>query len=129
MNVFRLGAIVLTLWSAGTIHSAASQVSFTVTPSEPLIDEPVRIVVTRLAANSPITVRAKSEAQDHLWWRSEIVINSGPDGQIDLGFRCSCNIPEQTMLAGLDRRRLRKTGPLQVERSFVCPIAGSSGHT
>ena len=37
MNVFRLGAIVLTLWSAGTIHSAASQASFTVTPSEPLI--------------------------------------------------------------------------------------------
>lgn len=89
MNVFRLGAIVLTLWSAGTIHSAASQPSFTVTPSEPLIDEPVRIVVSGLAPNSPITLRAKSEAQDHLWWRSEIVINSGPDGQIDLGAKAS----------------------------------------
>jgi len=67
MNVFRLGAFVLSLWTAATIHSAASQVSFTVNPSEPLIDEPVRIVVTGLAPNGPITVRAKSEAQDHLW--------------------------------------------------------------
>ena len=85
MNVFRLGAIVLSLWSAATIRGAASQVSFTVAPSEPLIDEPVRIVVGGLTPNGHITLRAKSEAQDNLWWRSEIVINSGPDGQIDLG--------------------------------------------
>ncbi len=98
MNVFRLGAIVLSLWSAGTIHSAASQASFTVTPSEPLIDEPVRIVVSRLAPNNPITLRAKSEAQDHLWWRSEIVINSGPDGQIDLGAKA----PDAGSYRGID---------------------------
>jgi hypothetical protein len=49
MNVFRLGAFVLSLWSAATIHGAAAQVSFSVAPSEPLIDEPARIVVSGLA--------------------------------------------------------------------------------
>src|ERR1700677_1507892 len=98
MNVFRLGAIVLSLWSAATIHGVASQVGFAVAPSEPLIDEPVRIIVGGLAANSPITLRAKSEAQDHLWWRSEIVINSGPDGQIDLGAKA----PEAGSYQGID---------------------------
>jgi pimeloyl-ACP methyl ester carboxylesterase len=98
MNVFRLGAIVLSLWSAATIHGAASQVSFTVAPSEPMIDEPVRIVVGGLAPNSAITLRAKSEAQDHLWWRSEIVINSGPDGRIDLAAKA----PEAGSYQGID---------------------------
>jgi hypothetical protein len=51
-----------------------------------------------LAPNSPITLRAKSEAQDHLWWRSEIVINSGPDGQIDLGGKA----PEAGSYQGID---------------------------
>ena len=84
MNVIRFGAIALSLSSTAMIHGAVTQVSFTVAPSEPLIDEPVRIVVRGLAPDSPITLRAKSEAQDHLWWRSEIIIHSGPDGQIDL---------------------------------------------
>jgi hypothetical protein len=98
MNVFRLGVIVLSLWSAATIHGVASQVSFAVAPSAPLIDEPVRIVLKGLAPNSPIRLRAKSEAQDHLWWRSEIVINSGPDGQIDLGAKA----PEAGSYQGID---------------------------
>lgn len=98
MNVLRLGAAALYLWSAAAIHCAAAQVSFTVTPSEPLIDEPVRIVLDGLSHNSPITLRAKSEAQDHLWWRSEIVINSGPDGHIDLGARA----PQAGSYQGID---------------------------
>jgi dienelactone hydrolase len=98
MNVFRLGAFVLSLWGAATIHGAAAQVSFTIAPVEPLIDEPVRIVVRGLAPNSPFTLRAKSEAQDHLWWRSEIVIEAGPDGQIDLGAKA----PEAGSYRGID---------------------------
>jgi pimeloyl-ACP methyl ester carboxylesterase len=84
--------------TTATTHGASSQVRFTVAPSEPLIDEPVRIVVGELAANSPTILRAKSEAQDHLWWRSEIVINSGPDGQIDLGAKA----PEAGSYQGID---------------------------
>jgi Acyl-CoA thioester hydrolase/BAAT N-terminal region len=71
---------------------------FTITPSETLIDKPVRIVVTRLAPNCPITLRAKSQAQYHHWRRSEIVINSTPHGQIDLGTRA----PEAGSYQGID---------------------------
>jgi hypothetical protein len=67
-------------------------------PSEPLIDEPVKIVVGGLARNSLITLRAKSEAQDHLWWRSEIVISSGSDVQIDL----DATAPQSGSYQGVD---------------------------
>lgn len=54
MNLFRLGAIVLSLWSAATIHRAVSQVRFTVVASESLIDEPLRIVVGGLLPIAPL---------------------------------------------------------------------------
>src|ERR1700722_7444417 len=98
MNVLRLGAIVLSLLSVATVHGTVSQVTFAVAPKEPLIDEPAKIVVGGLEPNSSVTLRAKSEAQDHLWWRSEIIINSGPDGQIDLGTEA----PEAGSYQGID---------------------------
>ncbi|HXX14981.1 MAG TPA: acyl-CoA thioesterase/bile acid-CoA:amino acid N-acyltransferase family protein [Candidatus Eremiobacteraceae bacterium] len=48
------------------------------------MDERLSIVVSGLPTNQLITLRAKSRAQDQLWWRSEAVFNSGPKGTIDL---------------------------------------------
>jgi dienelactone hydrolase len=62
-----------------------AQGGFTVSPPQPLIDEPVRIVVSGLAPNRLITLRGRSKAQDQLWWQSEAIFNSGPMGRIDLG--------------------------------------------
>jgi pimeloyl-ACP methyl ester carboxylesterase len=58
--------------------------TFTVTPKEPLMDDRLSIVIEGLPPNRIITIRAKSKAQDQLWWRSEATFNSGPRGEIDL---------------------------------------------
>jgi pimeloyl-ACP methyl ester carboxylesterase len=61
-----------------------SRVTFAVTPGQPLMDDRLNISVSGLPPNQLITVKAKSKAQDRLWWRSEAVFNSGPKGTIDL---------------------------------------------
>lgn len=85
MKAFSFRVFGILFWGAVTIHGAAEPVSFVVSPAHPMVDEPVRIAVRGLASNTRFILRAKSQAQDHLWWRSEITINSGQDGEIDLG--------------------------------------------
>lgn len=58
---------------------------FVVAPTQPLMDDRLSILLSGLPPNRLINVRAKSKAQDQLWWRSEAVFNSGPKGTIDLG--------------------------------------------
>jgi pimeloyl-ACP methyl ester carboxylesterase len=48
------------------------------------MDDRLSILLSGLPTNRLITVRAKSKAQDQLWWRSEAVFDSGPKGMIDL---------------------------------------------
>lgn len=62
----------------------APRVNFVIVPAQPLMDERLSILISGLPANRLITLRAKSKAQDQLWWRSEAVFNSGPKGAINL---------------------------------------------
>jgi len=61
-----------------------SRANFVIVPAQPLMDERLSILISGLPPKRLITVRAKSKAQDQLWWRSEAVFNSGPKGTIDL---------------------------------------------
>jgi len=61
-----------------------SRSNFVIAPTQPLMDERLSILISGLPPKRLITVRAKSKAQDQLWWRSEAVFNSGPKGTIDL---------------------------------------------
>ena len=66
------------------VANPVSRATFAVSPAEPLMDERLAISVSGLPPNRLIIVRARSKAQDQLWWRSEAVFNSGPEGTIDL---------------------------------------------
>lgn len=72
--------------------------TFTVVPAQPLMDERLDIVVSGLPPGRLITVKAKSRAQDQLWWRSEAAFNSGPRGAIDL----STQAPVSGTYRGID---------------------------
>ncbi len=58
---------------------------FVVAPARPLMDNRLSISVLGLPPNRLIIIRARSKAQDRLWWRSEAAFNSGSEGTIDLG--------------------------------------------
>jgi pimeloyl-ACP methyl ester carboxylesterase len=57
---------------------------FAVAPAQPLMDDRLSISLSGLPPNRLITVKARSKAQDQLWWRSEAVFNSGPKGSVNL---------------------------------------------
>lgn len=77
--------IMLPFLSVATVTaSPAPHITFAVTPAQPLMDDQINITISGLPPNRLITLRAKSRAQDQLWWRSEALFNSGPDGAIDL---------------------------------------------
>jgi len=78
----RIFPLLLFVWIAAA--SQPSSVKFEVTPAQPLMDERLSISVSGLRPNTLITLKAKSKAQDQLWWRSEAAFNSGPNGTIDL---------------------------------------------
>ncbi|MGA1990287.1 MAG: acyl-CoA thioesterase/bile acid-CoA:amino acid N-acyltransferase family protein [Bryobacteraceae bacterium] len=48
------------------------------------MDDRLSISVSGLPPHRLITIRARSKAQDRLWWRSEAVFDSGPRGTVDL---------------------------------------------
>lgn len=78
-------AIVLPLplaWSSAVWQ--ARVITFAVNPTQPLMDDRLRITISGLPPNQLITLSAKSEAEDHLWWHSTAVFSSGPNGTIDL---------------------------------------------
>lgn len=62
------------------------------------MDDRLSILVLGLPPNRLIIVKAKSKAQDQLWWRSEAVFNSGPEGTIDL----SAQAPVSGTYQGVD---------------------------
>ena len=67
--------------------AAANQIpraTFVVAPAQPLLDDRLSISVSGLPPNQLITIKAKSKAQDQLWWRSEAVFSTGVQGTIDL---------------------------------------------
>jgi dienelactone hydrolase len=70
-----------------TLIAAANQIpsaTFVVAPAQPLLDERLSISVSGLPPNRLITIKAKSKAQDQLWWRSVAVFKTGVQGAIDL---------------------------------------------
>src|SRR5512140_3092400 len=83
MRHFAIGSVSSLLILLGTCAAARNegrQASFVVAPGQPLMDDRVSILLSGLRPNRLIAVRAKSKAQDQLWWRSEAVFNSGPKG-------------------------------------------------
>jgi hypothetical protein len=44
--------------------------TFAVTPMQPLMDDRLGITISGLPPNRLITIRAKSRAQDQVWWHS-----------------------------------------------------------
>lgn len=58
--------------------------TFVVAPVRPLLDDRISISISGLPPNRLITIKAKSKAQDQLWWQSAAVFNSGGQGTIDL---------------------------------------------
>ena len=62
-----------------------ARATFAVMPFEPLMDDRLSIRISGLPPNRLITLRARSKAQDEVWWRSTAVFNSGPNGAMDLG--------------------------------------------
>jgi acyl-CoA thioester hydrolase/bile acid acetyltransferase-like protein/bile acid acyltransferase/acyl-CoA thioester hydrolase-like protein len=79
-----LSSLPLLLYAHIAAANQGSRASFVAAPAQPLMDDRVGISVSGLPPNHLITVKAKSKAQDQLWWRSEAVFNTGPQGAIDL---------------------------------------------
>jgi pimeloyl-ACP methyl ester carboxylesterase len=79
-----LSSLPLLLNACVAAANQGPHATFAVAPAQPLMDDRLSISLSGLPANRLITVRAKSKAQDQLWWRSEAVFNSGPAGTIDL---------------------------------------------
>ena len=75
-------ALLLCAWIAAA--NQGPRATFVVGPGQPLLDDRLSISVSGLPPNRLITVKARSKAQDQLWWRSEAVFNSGVQGTIDL---------------------------------------------
>ena len=78
------GILPLMVCSAIAAANQAPQAVFAINPAHPLMDDRLSILISGLPPNRPVTITAKSQAQDGLWWRSEAAFNSGPAGSIDL---------------------------------------------
>jgi pimeloyl-ACP methyl ester carboxylesterase len=74
--------LLLCAWIAAA--SQGPRATFVVGPAQPLLDDRLSISVSGLPPNRLITIKARSKAQDQLWWRSEAVFNTGARGMIDL---------------------------------------------
>jgi hypothetical protein len=82
MQCLRILPLLLSVWIVAA--SQVPRVTFTVTPAKPLMDDRLVVLASGLPRNRLITVKAKSRAQDQLWWRSAAVFTSGPDGVVHL---------------------------------------------
>jgi bile acid acyltransferase/acyl-CoA thioester hydrolase-like protein/acyl-CoA thioester hydrolase/bile acid acetyltransferase-like protein len=82
--VIRPVAFALTLLYVLSASSLSAAVSINVTPEAALLDQRLTIQISGLSPNAPVRVSAKSQAQDALWWRSEVVFIADDRGQIDL---------------------------------------------
>jgi len=78
-----LSGLPLFLCACIAAADQGSHATFVVAPAHPLMDDRLSISVSGLPLNRLITVKARSKAQDQVWWRSEVVFNSGPQGTID----------------------------------------------
>jgi len=65
-------------------RSASAVVSIAATPASALLDQRITIRISGLNPNAIVRVRAKSQAQDTLWWRSESLFMADDRGRIDL---------------------------------------------
>jgi pimeloyl-ACP methyl ester carboxylesterase len=74
--------LLLCAWIAAA--NQGPRVTFVVAPAPPLMDDRLSISMSGLPPNRLITLKAKSKAQDQLWWRSEAVFNTGPQGAINV---------------------------------------------
>jgi dienelactone hydrolase len=78
-----LTGVPLLLCACVAAANQRPRATFVVAPAQPSMDDRLSISVLGLPPNRVITVRAKSKAQDQLWWWSEAVFNSGLEGTID----------------------------------------------
>lgn len=79
-----LGIVLLLPLAWNSAAWQARVITFAVDPTQPLMDDRLGITISGLPPNQLITLSAKSEAKDHLWWHSTAVFSSGPNGTIDL---------------------------------------------
>jgi dienelactone hydrolase len=82
-----LSSLPLFFSICATAANPAPPPKFVISPAEPLMDDRLSILISGLPPNRLATVRAKSKAQDQLWWRSAAVFDSGKDGAVDLGLQ------------------------------------------
>ena len=85
--------LLLCVWIAAA--NQGPRVTFVVAPAQPLMDDRLSISMSGLPPNRLITLKAKSKAQDQLWWRSEAVFNTGPQGTIDLRLKLRFPVPTE----------------------------------
>lgn len=84
-----LSGLPLLLCACIAAANQTPHATFVVAPAQPLMDERLSISISGLPPNRLITVKARSKAQDQLWWQSEAVFNAGPNGSIDLNTEAS----------------------------------------
>lgn len=85
LGVFRHRVVIsLTLACLFIARSASAVVSIAATPVSALLDQRLSIRISGLNPNATVRVRAKSQAQDTLWWRSEAWFMADDRGRIDL---------------------------------------------
>ncbi len=79
---------LICLWLASCTWIALAKqgppATFVVAPARPLLDDRLSILISGLPPNRLVTIKARSKAQDQLWWRSVAVFISGAQGTIDL---------------------------------------------
>jgi hypothetical protein len=105
---------LLCAWIAA---SQGPRATFAVAHTQPLLDDWLSISVSGLPPNRLITTKARSKAQDQLWWRSEAVFNTGVQGTIDLR--------TQAPVSGSSRELLNRAethSAMTYERVFGCHI-------
>jgi pimeloyl-ACP methyl ester carboxylesterase len=84
-----LSGLPLLLCACIAAANQTQHTTFAVAPAQPLMDDRLSISISGLPPNRLITVKARSRAQDQLWWQSEAVFNTGKNGTIDLNTESS----------------------------------------
>jgi hypothetical protein len=84
MGIMKYLVLTLMLTGFSAAESVLAAVSISATPESTLLDQRVSIRITGLKPKAVVRVSAKSQAQDALWWRSEVLFTADDRGQIDV---------------------------------------------
>jgi len=98
LGVIRSVVLALALVYLGVASRVCAAVSISATPEEALLDQRLHIRIFGLKPNAPVRVSARSQAQDALWWRSDMLFTADDRGQIDLDGQA----PQSGSYGGID---------------------------